>query len=63
MYNDHILPQTFGHYIHGWSSLLTCNMQTEKCGSGIVADEDIKRGDFVIEYVGEGELFHFLIIF
>lgn len=31
-------------------------MQTEKCGSGIVADEDIKRGDFVIEYVGEGEV-------
>ncbi|KAF3664918.1 putative histone-lysine N-methyltransferase ASHH3-like isoform X2 [Capsicum annuum] len=27
--------------------------KTEKCGSGIVADEDIKRGDFVIEYVGE----------
>ncbi|CAL0328673.1 unnamed protein product [Lupinus luteus] len=28
-------------------------IQTEKCGSGIVADEDIKLGDFVIEYVGE----------
>ncbi|KAK4280506.1 hypothetical protein QN277_012127 [Acacia crassicarpa] len=28
-------------------------VQTEKCGSGIVADEDIKQGDFVIEYVGE----------
>ncbi|KAE9617237.1 hypothetical protein Lal_00034287 [Lupinus albus] len=28
-------------------------VQTEKCGFGIVADEDIKRGDFVIEYVGE----------
>ncbi|KAM3288984.1 histone-lysine N-methyltransferase ASHH3 isoform X1 [Capsicum chacoense] len=28
-------------------------VKTEKCGSGIVADEDIKRGDFVIEYVGE----------
>ncbi|CAN4110231.1 unnamed protein product [Withania somnifera] len=28
-------------------------VETEKCGSGIVADEDIKRGDFVIEYVGE----------
>ncbi|XP_057526070.1 histone-lysine N-methyltransferase ASHH3-like isoform X2 [Amaranthus tricolor] len=28
-------------------------VQTEKCGSGIVADEDIKRGEFVIEYVGE----------
>ncbi|XP_021907030.1 histone-lysine N-methyltransferase ASHH3 [Carica papaya] len=26
---------------------------TEKCGSGIVADEDIKQGEFVIEYVGE----------
>ncbi|KAJ4826545.1 Histone-lysine N-methyltransferase ashh3 [Turnera subulata] len=31
----------------------TCNFQTERCGSGIVADEDIKRGEFVIEYVGE----------
>lgn len=28
-------------------------VQTEKCGSGIVADEDIKYGEFVIEYVGE----------
>ncbi|KAJ1417281.1 SET domain [Sesbania bispinosa] len=28
-------------------------VQTEKCGSGIVADEDIKVGEFVIEYVGE----------
>ncbi|GMN70508.1 hypothetical protein TIFTF001_039548 [Ficus carica] len=26
---------------------------TEKCGSGIVADEDIKQGEFVVEYVGE----------
>ncbi|XP_024961937.1 histone-lysine N-methyltransferase ASHH3 isoform X1 [Cynara cardunculus var. scolymus] len=28
-------------------------VQTEKCGSGVVADEDIMRGEFVIEYVGE----------
>ncbi|XWS11505.1 hypothetical protein CRYUN_Cryun37aG0003800 [Craigia yunnanensis] len=28
-------------------------VQTEKCGAGIVADEDIKHGEFVIEYVGE----------
>ncbi|KAE9592640.1 putative histone-lysine N-methyltransferase chromatin remodeling SET family [Lupinus albus] len=28
-------------------------VRTEKCGSGIVADEDIKLGDFIIEYVGE----------
>lgn len=28
-------------------------VKTEKCGSGIVADEDITRGEFVIEYVGE----------
>lgn len=36
-------------------------LQTEKCGSGIVADEDIKHGEFVIEYVGEGDLFnHYL---
>ncbi|KAE8689525.1 Histone-lysine N-methyltransferase ASHH3 [Hibiscus syriacus] len=28
-------------------------IQTEKCGAGIVADEDIKHGEFVIEYVGE----------
>ncbi|XP_022969811.1 histone-lysine N-methyltransferase ASHH3 isoform X1 [Cucurbita maxima] len=28
-------------------------VETEKCGSGIVADEDIKHGEFVIEYVGE----------
>ncbi|KAK8293945.1 hypothetical protein V6Z11_D06G222900 [Gossypium hirsutum] len=28
-------------------------IKTEKCGEGIVADEDIKHGEFVIEYVGE----------
>ncbi|PSS35776.1 Histone-lysine N-methyltransferase [Actinidia chinensis var. chinensis] len=28
-------------------------VKTEKCGSGILADEDIKKGEFVIEYVGE----------
>lgn len=28
-------------------------VQTEKCGSGIVASEDINQGEFVIEYVGE----------
>ncbi|XP_072963025.1 histone-lysine N-methyltransferase ASHH3 isoform X3 [Typha angustifolia] len=28
-------------------------IKTEKCGSGLVADENIRRGDFVIEYVGE----------
>ncbi|KAJ8438394.1 hypothetical protein Cgig2_004504 [Carnegiea gigantea] len=32
-------------------------VQTEKCGSGIVADEDIKQGEFIIEYVGEGDDF------
>lgn len=32
-------------------------MQTEKCGTGIVADEDIKTKEFVVEYVGEGEVF------
>ncbi|KAL6502961.1 Histone-lysine N-methyltransferase ashh3 [Orobanche hederae] len=28
-------------------------VKTEKCGMGVVAEEDISRGDFVIEYVGE----------
>ncbi|XP_010508331.1 PREDICTED: histone-lysine N-methyltransferase ASHH3-like [Camelina sativa] len=28
-------------------------IQTEKCGSGIVAEEEIKPGEFIIEYVGE----------
>ncbi|EXB52174.1 Histone-lysine N-methyltransferase ASHH3 [Morus notabilis] len=28
-------------------------VQTPKCGFGILADEDIKQGEFVIEYVGE----------
>ncbi|GAB2233336.1 hypothetical protein Drorol1_Dr00002557, partial [Drosera rotundifolia] len=28
-------------------------VKTEKCGSGIVADENIRRGEFIIEYVGE----------
>lgn len=42
-------------------STLRCLFQTEKCGMGVVADEDINQGDFVIEYVGEGEAcMHFL---
>ncbi|CAA7050563.1 unnamed protein product [Microthlaspi erraticum] len=28
-------------------------IQTEKCGSGIIAEEEIKQGEFIIEYVGE----------
>ncbi|CAA0815268.1 Histone-lysine N-methyltransferase ASHH3 [Striga hermonthica] len=28
-------------------------VQTEKCGMGVVAAENISKGDFVIEYVGE----------
>ncbi|KAH6804999.1 histone-lysine N-methyltransferase ASHH3 [Perilla frutescens var. hirtella] len=28
-------------------------VKTEKCGMGVVAEEDINQGDFVIEYVGE----------
>ncbi|XP_022866313.1 histone-lysine N-methyltransferase ASHH3-like [Olea europaea var. sylvestris] len=28
-------------------------VKTEKCGLGVVAEEDINQGDFVIEYVGE----------
>lgn len=31
-------------------------MQTEKCGWGLKADEDIRAGAFLIEYVGEGKL-------
>ena len=38
-------------------------LQTEKCGSGIVADEDIKQGEFVIEYVGEGDLFNHYFLY
>lgn len=43
--------------IYDSQALLTHKMQTEKCGSGIEAGEDIKRKEFVIEYVGEGEVF------
>ncbi|KAF8402445.1 hypothetical protein HHK36_013401 [Tetracentron sinense] len=28
-------------------------VETEKCGSGLVAEEEINQGEFVIEYVGE----------
>ncbi|RWW75833.1 hypothetical protein BHE74_00016116 [Ensete ventricosum] len=34
-----------------------CHATTEKCGSGVVTEEDIRQGDFVIEYVGEEMLF------
>uniref|UniRef100_A0A803LZA6 Uncharacterized protein n=1 Tax=Chenopodium quinoa TaxID=63459 RepID=A0A803LZA6_CHEQI len=33
-------------------------VQTEKCGAGIVAVEDIRQGEFVIEYVGEDQDCH-----
>lgn len=39
---------------HCFSSKWVFDLQTQKCGSGIIADEDIKQGEFVIEYVGEG---------
>ncbi len=29
-------------------------VQTENCGWGLTADEDIKAGAFLVEYVGEG---------
>lgn len=38
------------HHRHTKKMLL---VQTEKCGSGVVADEDIKQGEYIIEYVGE----------
>lgn len=31
--------------------------QTELCGWGVVAAEPISKGDFVVEYVGEGKFF------
>ncbi len=37
-------------------------MQTERCGWGLVADEDIKAGSFLIEYVGEGEKMPFCVV-
>lgn len=29
--------------------------QTELCGWGVVAAESISKGDFIVEYVGEGK--------
>jgi len=40
-------------------SWISCCLQTEKCGYGIVADEDINSGEFIIEYVGEGDVITF----
>lgn len=46
-------------WIHGtncwiWWSLLVFGSQTEHCGWGAQAAEFIRKGDFVIEYTGEG---------
>jgi len=42
----------------------TFPLQTKRCGWGAVALEPLERGDFVIEYVGEGKtVFHVIIIF
>lgn len=37
-----------------WFVNIICFLQTDKCGSGIVAEEEIQQGEFIIEYVGEG---------
>jgi hypothetical protein len=29
-------------------------LQTEHCGWGVIALEPLQKGDFVIEYIGEG---------
>ena len=36
-------------WVGGWV------VQTEQCGWGVVAAEAIAAGQFVVEYVGEGE--------
>lgn len=45
-------------YLRKWErkgcKLYIFTMQTERCGMGLIADEDIKAGSFLIEYVGEG---------
>ncbi|XP_077235910.1 histone-lysine N-methyltransferase ASHH3-like isoform X3 [Tasmannia lanceolata] len=46
---DSCLNKPFQHRIVKKMKLV----KTEKCGLGLVADEDIKQGEFVIEYVGE----------
>lgn len=46
--------KTLGLRSYCSSSKWVFDLQTQKCGSGIIADEDIKQGEFVIEYVGEG---------
>lgn len=38
-------------------------LQTDHCGWGLKADEDIKAGDFLVEYVGEGARLSELPIF
>ncbi|KAK1392271.1 hypothetical protein POM88_011327 [Heracleum sosnowskyi] len=35
-------------------------VKTEHCGWGVVAAESINKGDFVIEYVGEGNVLELL---
>jgi len=37
-------------------------LQTERCGWGAVALEPLEKGDFVIEYVGEGKVCFCVII-
>lgn len=50
VYKHHVyLNKAFQHHPVKKMKLV----KTGKCGSGIVADEDIKLGEFVIEYVGE----------
>lgn len=36
--------------------------QTHFCGWGVVAMENISKGDFIIEYIGEGKLHYFFLL-
>lgn len=42
------------HALH-WLILFCVVLQTELCGWGVVASESINKGDFIIEYIGEGD--------
>lgn len=38
------------------------SFQTENCGWGVEAAESINKGDFIIEYVGEGNVIKLLLL-
>lgn len=49
-------PSFLSCFTTGYSEKKWIPLQTQSCGWGVEASEAIKKGEFVIEYIGEGRI-------